>query len=212
MSSSRKATKIILITGVVICCISLLIILFYDLPKKNLAGKGSPIKEGEEESNIGGEFTLKDFNNNVFHSSSLEGNLSLLYFGFTYCPDICPNSLDKLVSVTDTLANYGIHPTVVFVTIDPKRDTPEVLREYLGNFNINFLGLTETQDKIDEVAKMFKVYYSKIQEATSEEGEVDYMMDHTAFIYLLNKKGKYVKHFYYDTSAEEIVEHILLNK
>jgi protein SCO1/2 len=140
----------------------------------------------------------------------LHGKLSLIYFGFTYCPDICPTSLQKLSAVIQTLDKYQIDVTPVFITIDPSRDTPALLKEYLGHFHAKFIGLTGTEEQIREVADLFKVFYARAKDAAATKG--NYMLDHSSFIYLMDKNGRYMKHFYMSTTEEEMIEYIRINK
>lgn len=152
---------------------------------------------------IGGDFTLMDQNGAIFNSNKLSGKYSLIYFGFTYCPDICPDSLEKITHVLDTLNSYNLSVTPVFITIDPKRDTPEILKQYTSHFHKDFIALTGTDQQIKEVADLFKVYY---QIAPEKKNTEDYMVDHSAFIYLMDKSGNYLAHF--DTSeTQDVITH-----
>ncbi|KAF8818778.1 SCO family protein [Rickettsia endosymbiont of Cardiosporidium cionae] len=205
-----KATKTILIISLVVSVIALTILMCTELTKKPMVGEGSSIQEDEEL--IGGIFTLTDFNGNQFSTDHLKGKVSLVYFGFTYCPDICPTSLNKLVSVVNTLKKYNIDINTVFVTVDPARDTTSALKEYLGHYNTDFIGLTGTEDKIKEVSNMFKVYYAKVQDINSTNSSKNYMVDHSSFVYVLDKNAKYIKYFYYGSTKEDIVDFIRLNK
>jgi protein SCO1/2 len=173
-------------------------------PQKPLAGHGDEIKN---DVRIGGKFELTDQDGNSFNSENLMGKLSLIYFGFTYCPDICPTSLQKLTQVLNALDKYNIDVTPVFITIDPERDTVKVLKEYLAHFHRKLIGLTGTVDQTKKTAELFKVYYAKASDSVNN----NYMLDHSSFVYLLDKKGKYLKHFYMNSTAEEIIEFIRIN-
>ena len=152
---------------------------------------------------IGGDFTLTDQNGDVFDSTKLHGKYSLIYFGFTYCPDICPDSLEKITHVLNTLNSYNIKIVPIFITIDPKRDTPETLKKYATHFHQDFISLTGTDKQIKEVANLFKVYY---QVAPAQENTENYMIDHSAFMYLMDKSGHYLAHF--DTSeTQDVITH-----
>lgn len=200
---SKKISKIIITLSIIIAAISLYIIIAIELPNKPLAGQGgSP----DEEALIGGEFTLTDHNGNEFNSEKMKGKLSLVYFGFTFCPDICPTSLQKLTNVLTTLDKYQIDVLPIFITIDPSRDTQELLKEYLGHFHPKLIGLTGTDEEIRKVADLYKVFYAK---SADSDGTGDkYMIDHSSFIYLIDKNGKYLKHFYMTNTAEDIIEFI----
>lgn len=206
---NNTASKIIIILGIIIALISAYILLKFELPSKPMAGKGG--MEEQQTANIGGDFTLTDQNNNQFNSKQLKGSPALIYFGFTHCPDICPLTLDKLSAVINTLNKYQIKIQPVFITIDPERDRPELLKEYLKHFGDNFIGLTGTNQEVKKVADLYKVYYA--QSSSSKGGSDDnYMVDHSSFVYLLDANGSYISHFHGNSTADEIVEYIRINK
>ena len=200
--------KVIIAVGAMVLIVALYLLLSIETPVKPLAGHGDNIKD---DAQIGGDFELTDFNGKNFNSSMLKGHLSMIYFGFTYCPDICPTSLYKLTEVLNTLDKYKINITPVFITIDPERDTVEVLKEYLPHFHPKFIGLTGSIEQIKGVADKFKVYYARSIDNKAIEGNKNYMIDHSSFVYLLDKEGQYLKHFYFSSSAEEIIDFIRVN-
>ncbi|WP_341793019.1 MULTISPECIES: SCO family protein [unclassified Rickettsia] len=196
--------KIIIGIGLVIGVISLYLLLSIEMPKKPLAGQGNMygnMHDGEVQ--IGGNFELIDQGGKIFNSNSLKGKLSLIYFGFTYCPDICPTSLQKITEVVNSLDKYDVDVTPVFITIDPRRDTPVVLKEYLKHFSPKFIGLTGSEEQIKETADKFKVYYAV---ANHDSDKSSYMIDHSSFVYLMDAEGKYLKHFYLDSPPNEIID------
>lgn len=203
----KITTKVIILLSIIIALISSYILLFVELPNKPLAGQGGSITEDVP---IGGKFELIDQNGNKFSSDQMRGHLSLIYFGFTYCPDICPTTLNKLSSVISTLEKYKIDIMPIFITIDPKRDTSSLLKEYLGHFHPKFIGLTGSEEDLKHAADLYKVFYTR-SEASENSGH-NYMIDHSSFVYLMDKNGKYMKHFYMNTPEEEIIEYIRVNK
>jgi len=205
--SSSKVTKIIIALSIIIAAISLYILLVIKLPNKPLAGQGGA---PEENVPIGGDFVLTDHNGNEFSSDMMKGKLSLVYFGFTFCPDICPASLQKLTNVLSALGKYQIDVLPIFITVDPARDTPDILKEYLGHFHPKFVGLTGSEEKIREVANLYKVFYAIAEGVTEKDDK--YMLDHSSFVYLMDRNGKYMKHFYMNSTPEEIIEYIRINK
>jgi len=202
-----KITKIIIIFSIIIAGLSLYILLAIELPNKPLAGQGGGINDDVP---IGGKFTLVDQNGDKFDSDKMKGHLSLVYFGFTYCPDICPTSLNKLSNVISTLDKYNIDVMPIFITIDPGRDTSELLKGYLSHFHPKFIGLTGSDEEIKQVADLYKVFYVRTQ--NPHNGPKNYLLDHSSFVYLMDKKGKYMKHFYMNSTEEEIIEYIRVNK
>jgi protein SCO1 len=206
---NNKITKIIIILSLIIAALSAYILLVVELPNKPLAGQGGG--NINEDVPIGGDFVLTDQNGDPFSSDKMKGHLSLVYFGFTYCPDICPTTLNKLSNVITTLDKYNIDVMPIFITIDPARDTPKLLKEYLRHFSDKFIGLSGDDKELKHVTGMYKVFYARVDNAKHSSSN-NYMLDHSSFIYLMDKKGKYMKHFYTNSTEEEIIEYIRLNK
>lgn len=203
-NSVKKASKIILILSLIIAVISLYILFTVDLPNKPLSGQGG-LKQ-DQSALIGGKFDLTDHHQQPFSSQQMLGKLSLVYFGFTFCPDICPTSLHKLAEIITTLDKYQIDILPLFITIDPSRDQADLLKEYLGHFHPKILGLTGSEAEIRKVADLYKVYYAKSTDSAEKDDK--YMIDHSSFLYLMGKDGNYIKHFYLTDSAADIIEFI----
>jgi len=142
---------------------------------------------------IGGAFTLTDMHGKPFSNTDLAGGWSLIYFGFTFCPDICPEELDKMTEAVTELDNDPDLPQVkpIMISIDPDRDTPEKLAEYLQDFHPRLIGLTGTMDEVRAVAKLYRVYFSRPLDDDSE----DYLVDHSIIMYLMNPEGEFVQHY-----------------
>lgn len=150
---------------------------------------------------IGGPFALVDQDGKPFTSDELKGKPTLIYFGFTYCPDVCPTSLLLMEAALEQLGpDAAKKVNVVFITIDPERDTPELLKGYVPNFGPTFIGLTGAPQQIADVARAYRVYYQKVP---SKDGG-PYLMDHSSIIYLLDRNGRFVTHFTHDAKAEAI--------
>lgn len=198
--------KIIIGVSLLIGVGALYLLLSLKTPDKPLAGQ---VNIYEDNAEIGGDFELIDQNGEIFSSDELKGKLSLIYFGFTSCPDICPTSLNKITKAVEILSENKIDIVPVFITIDPSRDTPAVLKEYLKHFHPKFIGLTGNEKQIREVADKFKVYYAKA--ASENDNDQDYMLDHSSFTYLMDKNGKYLKHFYLDSAPSKIMEFLKSN-
>lgn len=152
---------------------------------------------------IGGPFTLIDQTGSVFTDEDLEGKWSLIYFGYTYCPDVCPTSLSVMTLALDSLdPETAAKITPVFVSVDPERDTVKQLALYHQSFHPSFVMLTGEPDKVREAAKAYRVYYRKAE----TEGATEYLMDHSSITYLMNPDGEYVTHFAHDATAESMAE------
>jgi protein SCO1 len=149
---------------------------------------------------IGGDFTLTDQNGATRHAQDFRGKLMLIYFGYTFCPDACPTALQDMSHAIDLLGDKGKDVQPIFITIDPARDTVEQMKLYASNFHPSLVALTGTPEQIAEAAKAYRVYYEKGKSA----GGNDYLMDHTVFIYLMGRDGKYLSHFPPGTTAEQM--------
>ena len=142
------------------------------------------VTEVESQEGIpGGHFSLKTHDGKIFNSFENQ-NPMLIYFGFTFCPDVCPITLLTMANVLDVLKEEEITP--LFITVDPERDTREKLAEYLAYFQIGALGLTGTPDKIDAVVRQYGGYYT----LNKQEESADYFADHSTYTYLIDQQGQ----------------------
>jgi protein SCO1 len=134
---------------------------------------------------IGGPFALTDQNGRRVTDKDFAGRFMLIYFGYTFCPDVCPTELNTMALALDKLGTR-VRIVPVFITIDPARDTPDALKAYLASFGSDFVGLTGSDDEIAAVAKAYRVYYKKAE--GTDDGT--YLMDHTSLLYLVGPDGK----------------------
>lgn len=150
---------------------------------------------------VGGPFTLTDQNGRKVSEKDFLGRYMLVFFGFTYCPDICPTELQVMATALDRLSPAmaaKIQP--LFVSIDPARDTPAAMAEYVAQFHPAIVGLTGSPAQVDAAAKAFRIYYAK-----APGGDADsYMMDHTTYTYLMGPKGEFLTVFARGTTAEDM--------
>lgn len=149
---------------------------------------------------LGGPFSLQDHNGQRVTEGAFAGRLGLIYFGFTYCPDVCPTELGLMASALDLLGPDASRVLPVLITIDPARDTPAALADYVSRFHPALIGLTGTEEEIATAARAFRVYYRKIQ----PPGASDYLMHHSSFIYLVGPDGKVRQLFRPNTPPETI--------
>jgi cytochrome oxidase Cu insertion factor (SCO1/SenC/PrrC family) len=148
------------------------------------------------------DFALTDQSGRPFHLSQLRGKVVLLFFGYTHCPDACPTTMAKLSRVYKLLGSDAERAMTLFVSVDPGRDTPSVLKGYLAYFHLNSLGLTGTKEEIDEVVKQYGAKY-EIEQSDSAAG---YHINHSTDLYLLNQKGEPVKTFSYSDGIQVIAD------
>jgi cytochrome oxidase Cu insertion factor (SCO1/SenC/PrrC family) len=151
---------------------------------------------------IGGPFDLIDQNGRRRTDAEFRGKLLILYFGYTYCPDVCPTDLMAIAAAIRLLGPAGNDVQPIFITVDPQRDTVERLRGYVSTFHPRLIGLTGSEHNIRTVALAYKVYYAKV---AAERGE-SYAIDHTGFIYLVGRDGNYLGFFPPGTLAGRMVE------
>uniref|UniRef100_A0A0D9VCF8 Thioredoxin domain-containing protein n=1 Tax=Leersia perrieri TaxID=77586 RepID=A0A0D9VCF8_9ORYZ len=187
------------------------IIVYYDKEKKRhieeLKNRTSAVKQEPPVGTaaIGGPFNLLNHDGKPVTEKDFLGKWTLLYFGFTHCPDICPDELQKMALAIDKIkekAKMEIVP--VFITVDPERDTVEQVRDYINEFHPDLIGLTGTSDEIRKVARAYRVYYMK----TEEEGS-DYLVDHSIVMYLMNPKMEFVKFYGKNHDADSLADGII---
>ncbi len=154
-------------------------------------------------SAIGGPFRLVDQNGGTVTDGDLKGKWSLVYFGYTHCPDACPTALNDIAIALDELGPQRSAVRPVFITVDPERDTPEVLKSYVTSFDAPILALTGTPEEIAQAAKGYRVYYAKHPEAGG-----DYSMDHSSVIYVMDPEGRFTASFTHQSTPEEIAERL----
>src|SRR5262245_3377778 len=154
---------------------------------------------------IGAPFALVDQNGKTVTDQDFRGRFMLVFFGFTHCPDICPAELQVMSQSLDALGPKAEEVAPIFITLDPERDTPEIVGAYVKNFGPRFLGLTGSPEAIAAAAQAYRVAYSKFQEDPASR---DYSIDHSALVYLMGKDGEYVTHFAYGTPPDKITEEL----
>jgi protein SCO1/2 len=152
---------------------------------------------------IGGPFSLVGTDGKPVTDRDFRGRYMLIFFGFTHCPDICPAELQVTAQALDQLGDKAKKVVPIFITLDPERDTPEAMANYVKSFGPNFVGLTGSPEAIAAAAKAYRVAYAKVE---NKESAGDYSVDHSALVYLMDPEGKYATHFTYGTSADEMAE------
>ncbi len=154
---------------------------------------------------FGGPFALVDQDGKTRTDAEFRGRYLLVYFGYTFCPDLCPTELQTISDALDRLGDKAARVQPLFITIDPARDTVPVLKEYVGHFRPGLIGLTGGAPQIAAAAKAYRVYYAKVPAA---DGGGDYLMDHSGFVFLMGPDGGYITHFTPQTSAKQLAKAI----
>ena len=168
-----------------------------------LAGPGMAQGGGQAPVAIGGPFTLVDGAGATVHDTAFRGRWMLVYFGYTHCPDACPTALNDMANALDLLGPQRREVAPLFITVDPERDTPAVMRDYVAAFSFQIVGLTGSTAQVADAEKEYRVYAAK---HPTKDG--DYDMDHSSIIYLMNPQGKFVAIFSNGTSPQEIAERL----
>ena len=182
------------VTGIVIAAIAAFI----------LYGGGTG---GKGVASIGGPFSLTDDKGETKTDKDFRGRYMLIYFGYTYCPDVCPTALQSMTEAVDRLApETQAKITPIFITIDPERDTAKQLNAYVENFPPRLVGLTGTPDQIAQTARLYRVYFGRAKDEREESTE--YLMDHSSIIFLMNPEGEYVTHFTHASTPEKMAERL----
>jgi cytochrome oxidase Cu insertion factor (SCO1/SenC/PrrC family) len=153
---------------------------------------------------VGGPFTLVDQDGKTRDDKEFRGKLMLVYFGYTFCPDVCPTTLATMTEALDKLGAKAAKVQPIFITVDPARDTPAVLKRYVANFHPSLIGLTGSAAEIAAAARAYRVYYAKADSAAG----ADYLMDHSGFIYLMGPDGKYLTLLTPQSDAKEMADRI----
>jgi cytochrome oxidase Cu insertion factor (SCO1/SenC/PrrC family) len=153
---------------------------------------------------IGGPFSLQDPQGNTRTDQEFKGKWMWVYFGYTFCPDICPTGLQAMSDALKQLGPLGEQLQPIFITVDPERDTPESLKLYHSLFHPRFVMLTGSKQQVQQAIQAYRVYAQPVK----PEGATDYVIDHSSFIYLMDPEGRYVSHFSHETPAEHMVERL----
>ncbi|HEY9078760.1 SCO family protein [Magnetovibrio sp.] len=161
-----------------------------------LVGHGGGTSSSSSVS-IGGPFQLVDHNGKAVTDEDFRGKYMLVYFGYTFCPDVCPTSLSIVAEALDQLSPEELDKIVpIFISVDPDRDTPESLADFVPHFHEKLVGLTGTPEQIKAVARAYRAFYAKVNE---DDPDGNYLMDHSSITYLMGPDGKYAAHFSHGT-------------
>ncbi len=149
---------------------------------------------------VGGPFELVDQDGITRTEADFRGEFMLVFFGYTYCPDICPTSLQTMTSALDDLGDAAARVRPVFISIDPERDAVEQMKAYVGHFHERLVGLTGSPRKVADAARAYRVFYQKVEDDSAS----DYLVDHSSIVYLMGPDGDYVAHFTHATTPEDM--------
>lgn len=198
VGASRKTLLLALLIGLAAGVLSA--VLLVTLPS---GGGGAPTMQQSGKALIGGPFSLLDPTGKRVTEKDFAGKPMLVYFGFTHCPDVCPAGLQVIAAALDQLGDKAKDITPVFITVDPERDTPELIGKYVASFHKNIVGLSGSPEDIAAVTKAYRVYAKKVPDETNP-GE--YNVDHSSFMYLMDGNGEYMRHFPHSVDAKDLAD------
>ncbi len=161
-------------------------------------GAGPAVDAGAPAVPVGGPFALIDQNGTVRHDTDFRGELMLVYFGYTYCPDACPAALQMMSAALDELGDGAKDIQPIFISVDPERDTVAQMKLYASNFHPRLLALTGTPEQTAAAARAYRIYVEKVKQPGSE----DYLVDHSSFIFLMGRDGRLLTYFPSDVTAD----------
>lgn len=153
---------------------------------------------------IGGPFTLTDHTGRTVTDADFRGKYLLIYFGYTFCPDVCPTELGTMARAMDLLGRQAEKVQPLFISVDPERDTVAQLKDYVALFHPRLVGLTGTPEQVQETAKAYRIYYKKAPQPNGKPDE--YLMDHSSFLYLMGPDGRFLGVYPANTSADRVAQ------
>jgi cytochrome oxidase Cu insertion factor (SCO1/SenC/PrrC family) len=196
MQQSRRPLKPAILFGIVMLCAAVALGLFTLWSQRQLVpGSGTAL--------VGGPFTMVNHRGETVTADSFRGKPMLLFFGFTFCPDICPTELQVMAAALDDMGREGADIQPLFVSVDPARDTPEVMKAYVEHFGPRFTGLTGSAAQVAAMASAYRVHF---EVKPNPSDPASYTVDHSAIIYLMDAKGQFLKHFSYTTDPKTLAD------
>lgn len=161
------------------------------------------VVRSQGEAQIGGDFTLTDTHGKTVSDKDFHGRPLLVYMGYSHCPDICPMTLGVMSETLKALGPDADKVTMIFISLDPERDTPQALGDYLKAFDGRITGLTGSAEQVEHAASVYRVVHEK-----SAENAGNYQIDHSGFLYLMDRQGKYAAHFDTNVKVPELTQKI----
>ena len=198
--ASRRRALIVAASVLIIAIVGTLAIVRHFSPADPATGGSGTA------ASIGGAFALTDHHGNRVTDADFRGRYMLVYFGYTYCPDICPLSLVRNHDALAMLGDKAARVVPILITVDPERDTVAHLKDYVSSFDARLVGLTGSADEIKAAATAYRVYYAKAAPHGSDPE--DYLVDHSGFTYLIGPDGRFLQFFRHDLGAQEMAERL----
>jgi protein SCO1/2 len=192
---------------IIVCCFVVFSIALQTRSKSNK--KSLPKGKTTGQALIGGPFTLIDQKGRIRQAREFKNKYLLVYFGYSYCPDICPTALYNMTEAIKKLGHKKSAVQPIFISVDPERDTPEHLKVYMENFDSQFIALTGRKEEVAAAKKAYRVYSNKVN--PEKTNTTDYLIDHSSIVYFMAPGGRFITHFNHETPAEAMASVILAN-
>ncbi len=202
---NRKVFILLISLGSVLAGVAWIGSLYYQTLLTELDEPVAVIREiqaASPSSELGGPFRLVDQDGVLRTDVDFKGKYMLVYFGYSFCPDVCPTGLYSMTEALNVLGAQADEIQPLFITVDPERDTPSHLKRYLKNYHPKMIALTGSKEQVTAAKKAYKVYAAK---AEPDGTSTDYLMDHSSVIYVMDRQGRFVTHFNHATPVEEMV-------
>ncbi|WP_137388306.1 SCO family protein [Rhodoligotrophos defluvii] len=168
----------------------------------------SPAQQGSQVTGtalVGGPFELTDQDGKRVTDKDFRGKFMLVYFGYTFCPDVCPTELQAMTTAVTRLGEDAKRVQPIFITVDPERDTVEQMKTYVSNFDGGLIGLTGSTEDIVKATQAYRIYFAKVKD---ESSSAEYLMDHTSLVFLMDENGTFRRVFSYGTDADTMAKGI----
>ncbi len=196
---SQRILRLIIITVFALVIAGMIALFQIGLESEKIGGQLQPVG-----GSVGGAYTLVNQDGETVTDQTFAHTYKLIYFGFTYCPAICPTELSKMSDALEQMGTAARAIQPIFITIDPARDTQKVMKDYVGLYDERLIGLTGTDEQVKKAAAAYKVYYTKVQ----DEAASDYTMDHSSYIYFMNEDDTLLHIFKMEDTADAMA-HIM---
>jgi len=194
----KKINPMIMMAGVV----ALAVVTVFGLSQMGGRSSSSGVASSKGSSLVGGAFSLIDHTGKRVTEKNYRGKYQLVYFGYTHCPEICPTSLQAMSEAMEALGEQGDQIVPLFITVDPERDKPAALADYISNFDPRIVGLTGTPEEIHKASKNYRVYSKKVISKDATD------FDHSAITFFMDKQGRYLTHFAYGVDGLTMAKRI----
>ncbi len=200
MAQSSPKKLIFALSGVLVLCLAAVAVMIVTRPSEG------PVTRSSGQVDVGGPFSLTDHHGQPVTDADFADRIKLIYFGFTFCPDVCPTQLTVMTTALEDMGEAADTVVPLLISVDPERDTPEALKAYVEHFHPSLVGLTGTPEEIKAVADAYYVAYYKVEDSDTA---ADYLMDHTSIVYVMSPSNEYLAHFTHATTPDEMAQTLL---